>query len=256
MNSRIIILAVAVLSLASCSTAYRTGQTPDDVYYSPVRERDEYVVVDREDNRRYSNDYYNPDDNYLRMMSRNRYRWSAFNDYYWMDSRPFMGFNSGWSFNPFFNPWSFNTFSPSYWTWNNWYNPYGYHYVVVNPTKNPNVYSRLKTFNSGSYINPNYSNSNNRRYGNFSKGTVRPSYNNTNSNRNNTQLGTSIKKVFSNPDRNNDNSSYDRPVRQYNPSSSNNNSYTPSRSSSSSSSSSSGSSSGGSSSGSRPGRGN
>ena len=96
MNSRIIILAVAVLGLASCSTAYRTGQTPDDVYYSPERQRDEYVVVDRNNDRVYSNDrYYNPDDNYLRMMSRNRYRWSAFDDYYWMDSRRNFGFNSG-----------------------------------------------------------------------------------------------------------------------------------------------------------------
>lgn len=262
MNSRIIILAVAVLGLASCSTAYRTGQTPDDVYYSPEKQRDEYVVVDRNNDRVYSNDrYYNPDDNYLRMMSRNRYRWSAFDDYYWMDSRRNFGFNSGFGmysgigFNPFFNPWSFNGFYPNYWTWNNWYNPYGYnHVVVINPGKNPNMYNRFKTFNAGSYGNQNYSNTNARRY-NYSNGKVRPTYNNTNRNNNNNQLGTSIKKVFSN-DRDY-NSSGDRPVRTYNPNSNNNNSYTPSRSTNNSSSGSSNSGSSGSRpSGSRPGRGN
>ena len=38
MKSALPVLA-SVLILASCSTAYKSGQTPDDVYYSPERSK-------------------------------------------------------------------------------------------------------------------------------------------------------------------------------------------------------------------------
>ena len=97
MNSRIILLGLAVAAFSSCSTAYRTGQTPDDVYYSPARETEAYAKVESNDDRRYraddryrddrySNDeYVNSDDRWLRMRVRNRYRWSAFDDYAYND---------------------------------------------------------------------------------------------------------------------------------------------------------------------------
>jgi hypothetical protein len=37
MNIKVLLLALAAGSIASCSTAYKSGQTPDDLYYSPVR---------------------------------------------------------------------------------------------------------------------------------------------------------------------------------------------------------------------------
>ncbi len=37
MNSKLLLISISIITLASCSTAYKTGQTPDDVYYSPVR---------------------------------------------------------------------------------------------------------------------------------------------------------------------------------------------------------------------------
>ncbi|RYZ23968.1 MAG: hypothetical protein EOO10_20725, partial [Chitinophagaceae bacterium] len=46
-------LIASALVLASCSTAYKTGQTPDDVYYSPERQRDEYVRVEKDNDRQY-----------------------------------------------------------------------------------------------------------------------------------------------------------------------------------------------------------
>lgn len=294
MNSRLILVALVVLTLASCSSAYRTGQTPDDVYYSPGSSQEEYVVVDQDRNRRQGyNEYYNPDDNYLRMMVRNRTRWSAFDNYYMMDPRfspynfynPYMhggfsgyggfggfggysgfgGYNGLGGFG-FYSPWSYNPYFNSYWMWNSYYNPYGYHYTYVNPKTNPAGYTRLKSFNPGAYRNSNYSNSNVRTR----PGLVRPSpsgtrYNNSNNNNNN-QLGNSLKKVFNNNTRSNNTNNYehnrssgDRPVRSYSPSSNNTPTYrSSSNNNSSSSSSSSGSSSGGSrssSSGSRPSRG-
>ena len=63
------------LVFASCSSAYKTGQTPDDVYFSPERPQEEYVRVDKDEDRYYrgdedrtSSDYYNyEEDRYLRM---------------------------------------------------------------------------------------------------------------------------------------------------------------------------------------------
>ena len=62
MKSAILLLALSAIIFSSCTTAYKSGQTPDDVYYSPARPQDEYVKAQRNDNR-YSDDYY--EDRYL-----------------------------------------------------------------------------------------------------------------------------------------------------------------------------------------------
>ena len=247
MKSPLLLLAVAALVISSCTSAYKTGQTPDDVYYSPVRPgggaSDEYVRAENNDDRRYhgSDEYY--EDRYLRMRVQNRSRWSTLDDYY---------FNSPYAYN--YNFYGYNTYSSwsnpynSYWCWNNYYNPY-YSGVIV--SKNPKAYlpppSRPVAFNGSSYKstqNGNFRPSASRVSNSYSpSGATR--YNNRNSNGN--SFGNTLKKVFSNS---NNNSSYQSgssstPSRSYNPSSSSSSSSS-SRSSSSSSSSSSGSSSGGS----------
>ena len=49
MNTRILLLAISVAAFSSCSSVYKSGQTPDDVYYSPAPARvqadDRYVDV-------------------------------------------------------------------------------------------------------------------------------------------------------------------------------------------------------------------
>ncbi|MEY4628736.1 MAG: hypothetical protein RLZZ595_1062, partial [Bacteroidota bacterium] len=45
---RIILVLSLATTMVGCSTAYRSGQTPDDVYFSPVRENPGYVDVDEE----------------------------------------------------------------------------------------------------------------------------------------------------------------------------------------------------------------
>ena len=90
MKSAIVFSSIVAIALSSCSSVYRTAQTPDDIYYSPGREAtDSYVQMDRPNERagRYRNDeagqdeYMNPDDRVLRMRVRNRGMWSAFDDY-------------------------------------------------------------------------------------------------------------------------------------------------------------------------------
>ncbi len=111
MNTRILLLAVAAVGLGSCSTIYKSGQTPDDVYYSPAPQQrvaynqqnedydedvyastgnGEYVNVQTDQDRL----AYSAEDNYLRMKVRNRSMWSSL-DYY----DPYMG---GFGMSPFY----------------------------------------------------------------------------------------------------------------------------------------------------------
>lgn len=232
MKSVIFPLAFAALVFSSCTSAYKTGQTPDDVYYSPVRQQDEYVQVEERDDRQYrgSDDYY--EDRYLRMRVQNRYRWSVLDDYY---------FNSPYAYNYYGSYYSgHNWYSPynSYWSWNNYYNPYYTGVVIIkNPGKTYTPPSRPIAFNATSY---NYNNTNSNkpynRVSNSSNSNSGPRYNNSNS------FGNTMRKVFSNSNSGNNNNSYRS---DNNSSSTPNRSYTPSSSSSSSSSSGSSSSGGG-----------
>lgn len=121
MKARILLLAAGIASLTSCSSLYKTGQTPDDVYYSPARPAAEYVQNDRNDRydgyqsyQEYQDSY--RDDRFLRLSVSmgNPYYTSVYDDYSWFDWRSnayaFYG-NSPWN---------------NYWAWNNYYNPYAY----------------------------------------------------------------------------------------------------------------------------------
>ena len=138
MKSPILLLAVLVLVISSCTTAYKTGQTPDDVYYSPERPQDEYVRTEREDDRRYryEEDYY--EDRYLRMKVRNRYRWNDLNDWYYFER---WGFGHNYYYGSYYNPYN---------TWNYYYNPYCHSTVFIN-TKT--TYNKPRTFNLNTYNN-------------------------------------------------------------------------------------------------------
>jgi hypothetical protein len=236
MKPSILLLALTAAAFSSCTTAYKTGQTPDDVYYSPTRPQEEYVRVEKQDDRYYrgSDDYY--EDRFLRMRIQDRYRWSALDDYYFYNTFAYSpyGYYNSWN-----NPWN------NYYTWNNFYNPY-YGGIPYYPgaiiIKNPKTYtppSRAVVFNPNSYGN----NSNvNRQVGgrslNNSYNNTNIRYNNSNNNNNRSSLGESVRKVFSESNSNsnyNSNSNNSTPTR----------SYTPSTNSNSSSSSSSSSSSGG-----------
>ena len=216
---------IAIAAFSGCVSAYRTGQTPDDVYYSPAREGAAYAQIDQRRDGRGSyrnNDYYSYDDRWLRMRVANRYRWSAFDDYDWYDWR----YNT-WSYHHY-SPYYWNTYWNNYYYWNSWYNPYYGSIIVVNPKTNPVVYGKVRDFSLSSYTNTNYNNTNaarrfNRPKGQYSNGAR---YNNSNSryDNNNNSLGSSIRKIFSGSGSNGNSSrsgSYspgsERPTRTYTP---------------------------------------
>jgi hypothetical protein len=136
----------AVILLTSCSTVYKTGQTPDDVYFSPAPPKVEYSKDDEKEESRQEKrqeDEYNAysEDRYLRMRVRDRARWSRLDDYY---RDPYAYTYSGCNCNCDVNP-------RLYWGYH--YSPYGPNVVIVNP--NTPVYSKPRTFNLNSYYPAN-----------------------------------------------------------------------------------------------------
>ena len=239
MNKYFLPIVTASLLLAGCSAAYKTGQTPDDVYYSsgPRVVQDEIATTDNRkiDNGSYQS-YWQNDDAYLRMKVHNGGKWNSIDDQdYWYGYNGGCQCNSSWgyynSFNSFNRPWGFNTFAyNSYynpWSSNYWYNP-GYYYPVVIVNKYP-VYTNKSRPGLTGYSNNYYE----RGGGNT---------------RNNTQrsVGNTFRTIFSGSgNSSNVNNSYDRPTRTFSPSSSSSSSSSPGSSSGSSRTSSGSSSSGG-----------
>jgi len=126
MKARILLLAAGIATLTSCTSLYKTGQTPDDVYYSPARPVAEYVQNNKDDQydgyqsyQQYQDGY--RDDRFLRlsMSMGSPYYMSVYNDYSGFDWRSNAYAYYGNS------PWN------NYWAWNNFYNPYAYSYCSV-----------------------------------------------------------------------------------------------------------------------------
>lgn len=211
------ILLLSFLSMAlftACSTVFETGQTPDDVYYSPGREasavrQDETV---NQPQVAYRNYVTNTEDQYLRMKISNRYRWGALDNFdYWYDSRyDFGNYNSYYKLNPYayWSPgWNqnfgYNRWQPGIGGWG-WNSPV---YTVVHystPKYTPGGYtsgSYLSAYRNKSYSNSNYG------FNDLKTGRFVPSTGNN-------SFGNLLRRVFTGSADNS--SSYDRPARYFN----------------------------------------
>lgn len=196
MNSKLLLLFFTITTLASCSTAYKTGQTPDDVYYSPVRfygensEEKKETAQNRED---YS------EERQIRMRIYDR-RWRSFdNDIYY---NPYQfGYNYGYYYNPFYY-----TFPV--------YNTCACACVPSNPKTSTPRMTNLGGYGTGyNYVNTTNSNP---KYNIQSRKSPR-GYNNSN---NTSSLGNTLNKVFNNGNSSNNNNSSSSNTRSYSPSSS------------------------------------
>ncbi len=241
MNAKILLLALSAAAFSSCSTVYKSGQTPDDVYYSPIRVADERKDDDKkEDERRNTVQNNTANDSRVRMVIRDR-RWRDMNDEYDYD---------------------YSYRNSPYGYCHSQYNNYGYYYNPYYFTRPvyTNIYTTKVAVNStprmvnlSSY--KNYTEAvTNAKTGTITTTKPTRQYNNTNSNNGGeSRVGRAVRQILTPAQSNNTNNSNSNTN-----SSTNNNTrtYTPSTNSSSSGSSGSGSSSG-SSSGSvaRPGRG-
>lgn len=232
MKLSLIYTGLALLVLSSCSTAYRAGQTPDDVYYSPAREADSYVVVDRKQDR--YNDRYNDydvdryyEDRFLRMRVMNRGRWSSL-DYYYANPYAFSPYAYYHSWN---DPWN------SYWAWNSFHNPYfnsyygfggwnswagggwGHGIIVGGGSKPVTRPSRALVFNPGSYLPNNQQSASRNSNARYTPGSIGGSrYNN--SNRNSAGYNNAGRAGNNSYQPGRDNNNNNTPSRSYTPSSS------------------------------------
>ena len=189
MKPQLLLLAIIAVAISSCTSAYRTGQTPDDVYFSPPRPQDEYVRAEENDDQyyRYDDQYY--DDRYLRMKVQNRTQWDYLDDWYLYDRYSY-SYNFYWG--SYYNP---------YTSWNYYYNPYcRYNNIVIYNPKYAGTQNYVKMprqFNLNTYTNTNYNNRNNLiKFSSIKPGmTSKPVYNNSNSS---SGFGNTIKQIFNN----------------------------------------------------------
>ena len=231
MKTKLLLLAVSVAAFSSCATMYKTGQTPDDVYYSPTRA----ISAGQEDNRNEVREEpiknYSGEDRTIR-MGINDYRYRSFNNdyryspYSFYDQHSYYGSNyyNGNYYSSNLNHFYYNDY---------YYNPYYSSYpVYVTPaTHIKNSTPRVTNLNGYTH---NYNNTNNPL---MSVPAVRPV---TQPAGRSSALGNILNKVFT-PATNNKNN-YDNKTsnntfeRTYTPPPANNNNSSSSGSSSSGSS--------------------
>jgi len=186
MNVKFLLIAIATLSLGSCSTAYKSGQTPDDVYFSPVKVVEE--KNDRDDERR--DDKVDAEEREIRMASRDR-RWRDWDDDYDCRYDPYRyGYSYGYYYNPYYYPY-----------------PVYSGYTYVNP-KN----TTPRTANLAGY-NPKTLVVSNPKTGEVKWVNAPKTYNNSNNNN-----GGFVRRILT-PSNSNNNSSNNNSNRTYNPSS-------------------------------------
>lgn len=241
MKTKYLLLVLIIAALTSCSTIYKTGQTPDDVYYSPARaistgnnHTDESAP---EQYGRSFNDqglnFYSAEDRMIRMgINDSRYRYLD-NNYGYSPYNYSYGNNYGYGHNSGryyydnnFNPYYTNSYYGNY-----YYNPYYSTYPVYIVKDGPLKTTTPRTTNLSGY-GKNYNN-NNGTY------IIAPHpNNNTNSRAKSSGLGNFLNKIVT-PANNNSNNTIYTPTqnsRTYTPAPTNNNSNSSSNNSSSGSS--------------------
>ncbi len=111
MSIKILLLVLSAVTIVSCNTAYKSGQTPDDVYYSPLRvvEEDSQKEDQKEDEQKdVANNENSAEEREIRMKIQDR-RWRDINDGYdcncSCDHTPYKyGYNNKYYYNPYYYP--------------------------------------------------------------------------------------------------------------------------------------------------------
>ena len=257
-TKHILFLGLAV-AFSSCSTAYRSGQTPDDVYYSPAPPQDTYVRTDNQDERdsyAYNNTTNREDLSIRRGIRDSRYR----------DNNVIVELGVGGYVPYAYDPYGYNSYGFNSYGFNSYgYNPYsshgygyGYNSLYYNPYNLYNNSLFVSPYNNyyyapQVYVYPGITGVRTpvapRRYNlgayNNSLNTVRTTTNNydrpvtnsspvrtftTRSQNNGTGAGNLIRRVFTSDNNNSNNNTNTRSFRNDNNSNNNNTNSSPVRS--------------------------
>ncbi len=133
MKTKHLFLLGLIAAFSSCSTSYRAGQTPDDVYYSPAPAQETYVASNNQQDRD-SYSYQNEEQEIRRGIQDSRYRSN-------------LSLDLGFGYNPYaYNPYGYN------------YSPYSYNPYPFNPYGYKGIYDPYGYNNYGYYSSPYYGN--------------------------------------------------------------------------------------------------
>ncbi|MBS1495610.1 MAG: hypothetical protein JSU03_10865 [Bacteroidetes bacterium] len=200
MKINFLLFIISAALLASCSTTYKSGQTPDDVYYSPTRSINESRHVQNNESA-----ISNYEDRQIRMSAYD-YRWRYLDDYYNYDYSysPYRyGYDYGYYYNPYYYP------CPVYISG-----------VAISNPKN----TTPRMINLKSYSNSNLSITNQKTFGTYQVNS-RKAYSNSNTNSNTNsfirKVINSAKTIHTYSSENNNSRSYENNTRSYSPSSNN-----------------------------------
>lgn len=177
MQPKILLIALSAAAFSSCSTAYKSGQTPDDVYYSPVK-----IYEERQEEKRYE-DRREPARDYQITMGIRDYRWRDFSDDYRYDNSPYnytcSKYSYGYYYNPYYYPWAIYTGKVIY------SKPVNTTPRMVNLNAyngyNPAV-ANIKTNGTNTWINPSNRYNNNNSNDSRSRQILFPSSNSSSNN--------------------------------------------------------------------------
>ena len=270
MKTKYLLILGAIAAFSSCTSAYRIGQTPDDVYYSPAPPQDEYVNTNNQqekDSYAYNNSGNIEDLAIRRGINDPQFR-SNLSFYLGSGYYPYDSYGAGFynPYNSYYSPYNYtgvtfypynNYYSNFYSPYNNFYSPYNNYYSPYYDSYYPPLYYSIKSGTSPA----NYSNGprqfNLRPY-NVNNNRTNPANTTTNSSSvpvrtfrpqtNTTGVGNFVRRIFTPSNNNNTRSNNSRSDNYYNNNYNNNNTpartFQPSTSSGNTNSSSSGSSSG------------
>ncbi len=172
MKTKHLFLLGIIAAFSSCSSAYRIGQTPDDVYFSPAPQQNVYVTSNNQQNKdtyAYNNTYNSEDLAIRRGIGNPRYRNNisldfgyGYNPYDYYGSSFYNPYSSYYNpYSSFYNPYTYTgvTFYPYNYNYNNsYYSPYYNNYyppVYYIPKSGGAVsnYSGPRKYNMGVYNN-------------------------------------------------------------------------------------------------------
>jgi hypothetical protein len=161
-----VLLILSIAFFASCSTAYKSGQTPDDTYYSKPRPEAEVTIRKQQYQEEVVQSY---DDRQIRMAIRDQ-RWRSLDYDYDYDCRynPYAyGYNYGYYYNPYYYPYPVYTGGVKYVNPKNTtirstnLSSYSNTVTTYTPSKG---YNTIKTVTTRTYNNGNTTNNTNNTY--------------------------------------------------------------------------------------------
>jgi len=149
MKIKHLLLLAVVAAFSSCSTAYRTGQTPDDVYYSPAPQSNTYVTTATEQDKN-SYSYRNQEEADIRRGIEDPVYRSGITFSMGMGNySPYSIFPYSPYGNPFYNPYGYNYYGYDPFT-PYAYNPYGFKGGMYSPY-NSFIYNDMTFYSPYSY---------------------------------------------------------------------------------------------------------